>query len=147
MGGEGSTRWRMTVTRATTEGLPRLDVRALAQAGALRPGVSATVTWDGSGAITTEVPRDRTDELVLRYTIRRGMAHSEACEERIPLVTTPCTFGGERVWVACPGCGARCAVLYGRNGLFRCGGCHDLAYASTRHRPPPRCPSFLPRSN
>jgi hypothetical protein len=136
MGGPGSTRWGTTITRATTEGLPRLDVRALARAGALRPGVSATVAWDRRGAITTEVRGGRSEELVLRYTIKRGMAHSVACEERIPLVTTPCTFGGKRVWFACPGCGGRCAVLYGHHGQFRCRGCHRLAYASTRRERP-----------
>lgn len=137
MGGPGATRWGATVTRATTGGLPQLDVRALARAGALRPGVSATVTWDGSGAIVTEVPAGRHAELVLRYTSTRVPTGGEAHEERILMVATPCTFGVAQVWFACPGCDARCAVLYGHQGQFRCRGCHDLAYASKRQ------PSFF----
>jgi hypothetical protein len=54
MGGHGSTRWGTTITRATTDGLPRFDVRALARAGGLRPGTVAIVTWDGTTSIAVE---------------------------------------------------------------------------------------------
>lgn len=130
MGGYGSTRWDTTVTRPTTDGLPKLDVRALARAGALRPGTSASVRWDGS-SIVVAVPENIPDLLTLDYQTRSGSRAWEAVRERIPLTRTACTFGA-RVWFACPGCGERCAVLYALVGRFRCRGCHRLAYASTR---------------
>ena len=132
MGGHGSGRWGTAVTRMTLEGLPRLDVRVLARAGGLVPGTSATVTWGGAASITTEVPFDDPHVVILAYCIRTHPNGRLSFNEQIPLLTTPCTFGGTRVWFACPGCGARCAVLYAFRGLFRCRACHDLAYASTR---------------
>lgn len=45
---------------------------------------------------------------------------------------TPCTYGGERLWLTCPSCHSRRRVLYSVVGRFRCRQCHDLAYASTR---------------
>jgi hypothetical protein len=132
MGGVGSSRWTTTVTRVTTEGLPRLDVRALAHAGALRPGTVTRIRWGPDAAIATVVPPDRTGVLVLRYDVGIGSRRLLLVEESLCLVTAPCTFGGVRVWFACPGCGARCAVLYSPGGLFRCRACHRLAYVSTR---------------
>ena len=49
------------------------------------------------------------------------------------LLTTPCNYGGERQWFACPavGCGRRVAKLYGGR-VFACRLCHELAYPSQR---------------
>jgi hypothetical protein len=132
MGNGCSTRWGMTVTRATVEGLPRLDVRALARGGALAPGTTTTVTWGEGATVGTEVAPEVPDVLVLTYRVSNGSDPLVPVREPVRLVTTPCTLGGARAWVVCPGCGTRCAVLYARGGLFRCRGCHWLAYASTR---------------
>lgn len=135
MGGYGSSRWGMTLTRMTTAGLLRLDVCALARAGGLVPGKSATVTWDGAASITTEVPFDAPDVVTLAYSVRTSTESRVSINEQIPVLTTPCTFGGTRVWFACPGCGTRRAVLYALGGLFRCRTCHHIAHASTRTNP------------
>ncbi len=135
MGGYGSTRWGMTVTRLTADGLPRLDVRTLARAGALRPGTTATVAWGSGAAVTTEVRPDAPGVVLLRYQACTGRVLESTVDEPVPLTRTPCTFGGSRPWFRCPSCGRRCAVLYGLAGRFRCRGCHRLAYASTRRKP------------
>ena len=134
MGGPGSSRWGMRVTRMTTDGLPRLDVRTLARVGALEPGVTSTVMWDTGTSVTTSVPADEPGWLVLEFDVidRRGGRRSVA--ERLPLLTTPGTTGGVRDWFGCPACGGRYAVLYALGGRFRCRVCHRLAYASTRGR-------------
>jgi hypothetical protein len=132
MGGYGSTRWAQMVTRVSTEGLPRLDVRALARAGALQRGAVATITWGDTIGITTEVGLNEPDIVVVKNRYSIGIRMWEFVCESIPLVTSPCHFGGVRRWFACPGCGSRIAVLYGVGGVFRCRACHRVAYASTR---------------
>lgn len=132
MGGCGSTRWEMTVTRRSTEGFLRLDVRHLARNGCLRPGTSAAITWGPATSITAEVGRERPDAVTLRYVVHRGNTPCLSMNETVSLTKTPCTFGGSRIWFCCPGCGGRCAVLYAVAGYFRCRTCHQLAYWSTR---------------
>jgi hypothetical protein len=44
-------------------------------------------------------------------------------------------FGGVRFYFGCPNCLKRCAILYLRDGAFRCRSCARLAYASTRQNP------------
>ncbi len=143
MGGPGSSRWTMTVTRLTTEGLPRLDVRALAWEGALRHGTKSTVTWDGGGSIALWVPIQDANEVHLSYEVQPHRVAAIRIFERIPLTRTPCAFGGNRVWFACPGCGARRLILHALGGRFRCRACHRLAYASSRRplasAPPHHC--------
>jgi predicted RNA-binding Zn-ribbon protein involved in translation (DUF1610 family) len=134
VGAQGSSRWGITLTRATTEGLPRLDVRALARAGALESGESATIDWGGTASISTDLSDDSVDAVTIRYRVHRGTASRLTIEERISLPRTTCTFGGTRVWFSCPRCGTRRAVLYALGGRFRCRSCHQLAYASTRAR-------------
>jgi hypothetical protein len=55
---------------------------------------------------------------------------SEAMELRIAVVWTDANFGGERVYLVCPGpeCGRRVSILYLARGAFRCRHCHGLAY-------------------
>lgn len=55
---------------------------------------------------------------------------------RIPLVTTPCKFGGNRYWFICPMskngnyCGKRVGVLYKDGDYFACRHCYNITYAS-----------------
>ncbi len=132
MGGYGSSRWGTTVTRITTEGLPRLDVRALAHKGCLQPGTLATIAWDNGATVTTEVTLACPDVITLDYCASDPTGSWLPIHEDVSLTRTPCTFGSSRVWFACPGCGIRCAILYALGSRFRCRGCHHIAYASTR---------------
>lgn len=132
MGGYGSGRWGATVTRVSTEGLLRLDVRVLEREGCLQSGTSATVTWSNDASVTTRVDSGDPDAVTLQYLARTCNGSWRALQDDINLETTPCSFGGTRVWFSCPGCCTRCAVLYALGGLFRCRRCHRLAYASTR---------------
>lgn len=55
---------------------------------------------------------------------------------KIPIVTTPCYFGGVRYWFTCPWytngkyCGRRIGVLYLGGKYFACRYCYDLSYES-----------------
>jgi hypothetical protein len=134
MGGPGSSRWGTTVTRVLADGLLRLDVRVLAREGALKPGVTSTVTWGSGASLTITVPTDDAECVHLEYEVQTPPNMVIPIRERIRLTRTPCTFGGNRIWFACPGCGDRCAVLYAVKGGFQCRKCHCVAYASTRAR-------------
>ena len=46
--------------------------------------------------------------------------------------TTPCQYGGKRLWFTCPRCGKRVAVLYAPDRYFACRKCGDLAYATQK---------------
>ncbi len=130
MGGPGSTRWGMTVTRLSVDGLPRLDVRVVAREEALRPGTTSTVTWGTGATITLSVPAHIDDIVYVAYEVQNHRDGVMAIRERVELTRTPCTFGGFRVWFACPSCGTTCAVLYALCGRFRCRKRHHLAHAS-----------------
>jgi len=47
----------------------------------------------------------------------------------VPIVTTPCNFGGERRWFLCPRCDRRCQVIY--EGL-QCRKCTGARYELER---------------
>jgi hypothetical protein len=130
-------RWEWEHTRQSTGGLLSLDVRALKRAGTLRPGAAHRWQWtcgrgEPAGWIVVRMNRAG-DCLTLDYKTR-AYGEIEWTPRRQPvwLDWTPCKYGGERVWFTCPGCQRRRAVLFSAGGVFRCRGCHDLAYASTR---------------
>jgi hypothetical protein len=115
-----------------------LDVRALKRAGALRPGAVHSWGWtrgrdaEPAGDIVLRM-NAAGDCLTLDYRTRRyGDTEWTRRNQPVWLETTPCHYGGERVWFTCPGCQRRRAVLFSAGGVFRCRGCHDLAYESTR---------------
>jgi hypothetical protein len=76
------------------------------------------------------------DETRIRLDIRRlwlaGMKGLRIDDVLVEIVTTPCTFGGERRWFLCPRCGRRCAVLY--EG-YRCRLCIRGRYRSELRSP------------
>jgi hypothetical protein len=136
MGGYFSTRWGAERIRQDTGGLLSLDIASLRRLGALTPGVLASVQWtdgrgDDAGSIMTRM-HPAGDALTLIYSIREGEGDWQPVRERIKLDATPCTYGGERLWLTCPSCDSRRRVLYSLGGRFRCRRCHDLAYSSTR---------------
>jgi len=141
MGGYGS--GRPASRYPTTDGLLFLDVRFLRRAGYLRPSAASswfTLSWSQggrpSGTVTLIVPRTEApypDHVFLSYrTQAPGQSDWTEVSERVAIETTPCHYGGERPWLACPRCGTRRAVLYSVGGYFRCRACHRVVHASTR---------------
>lgn len=136
MGGYFSTRWGYTHTRTDTDGLLYLDVKDLRRMGAFTPGALSWQQWtngrgDVVGSIQSLMNSDG-DALTLIYRIREPGGEWQDVRERIMLDATPCNYGGERLWLTCPGCFSRRRVLYSAGGRFRCRQCHDIAYSSTR---------------
>lgn len=66
--------------------------------------------------------------MVLDYAI-----NGARMSQRVPILRTGCTYGGDRPWFGCPKCGNRVALLYLRaSDGFICRKCARLAYASQR---------------
>ena len=85
-------------TRRIAEECRRVDVRSLRESGELEAGDVAVTIPNGREVQTVGVE------------------------------WTPCTFGGERPWLLCPGCGRRVGVLYDAGEGIFCRICGNLAY-------------------
>ena len=70
--------------------------------------------------------------VMLMYTLTDRDGNNADYKYVVPLVTTPCNFGGVRYWFGCPSCDRRVAVLYLARGdvYFRCRHCNNLSYHS-----------------
>ena len=134
MGGIGSGRyWRFDTKHCVTD-YQVLDVRRWAREGCLQPGDRFGWQWteDGeqTGSIQVAVELGR---IRLIYRSQSPGSDWENMDYAVRLLSTPCQYGGERQWFACPavGCGRRVAKLYGGR-VFACRHCHQLAYPSQR---------------
>src|SRR3954447_23709331 len=134
MGGLGSGRPPSFPT--TLDDLRAVDARYLRRHGMLEPGRGGTLRWSRAGRETGSIGlRCSGNAAFLNYRVTswRG-TEAEDVEKRVPLVRTAQPFGGERLWFACPGCGRRCAVLYGGR-RFCCRCCVGAPYGSQREAP------------
>jgi hypothetical protein len=120
--------------KLTVDACQSIDVRDWSRQGLLNPHVS--LFSDGGLYLTR-----RQDRLDLSYH-----DHGELRRDFIRLTSTPCPYGGRRLWFLCPtmACRRRVAKLYLRDGSFRCRGCHRLAYASQREA---RCYQAMNRAH
>lgn len=126
MGGIGSGR-RAGYGR-TLDGLLDLDVRDLARSGWLVPGNQWKTEWFWGDDATANIDCISGDGFIrLEYRVRESGGIWQDVSERIDLTWTMPNYGGRRPWFICPGCGRRCAVLYG-DGFFRCRHCWGLPY-------------------
>ena len=115
-------------SKGKAEACMRLDVRNKHVRAALQPGWHGSWIWSNSqtGERTGSIGyRIEAGAAVLSYTL-----NDDPRRQRVPLLFTPCNYGGTRPWFGCPHCGARVAVLYMRRGGFYCRKCARVAYHS-----------------
>lgn len=133
MGGFGSGR-RPHANLATTEDRLGLDVRWLQRNGCLLTLGKQTITWSMSGV---EVGKAHLSSehgwLNLSYRHQSSLGLWQAVDCTVRIETTPCHYGGHRVWFRCPSahCGRRIAILY-VGSKVECRYCARLAFASQR---------------
>jgi hypothetical protein len=125
-------RWSWHQKKLTTDDVKSLDIRLLHRKGALEHRGIATLSWsngdgDTVGSMQVEVT---VNTLVLRYNYRDRGGLWEQIREIVRMDRTPCNYGGCRVWVRCPGCTKRVAILYGAGLRFLCRHCYQLPYAT-----------------
>lgn len=139
MGGYGSGRWGYHSKKDTVEDCRTLDIRELRREGFLQRGqvFSGTSRWSNwQGKETASLGWTTTgSDIRLCYTIHWRDREAEKIDYRVPVVWTPCNFGGQRPWFVCPGrgCGRRVTKLYlppGAAKYYLCRHCYDLSYRS-----------------
>ena len=127
MGGFGSGRLGF---RPIAERSQRLDVRALAQRGLLGHGIHRWV-WSLAGQeIGSIVFHAHGDRITLDYRVRTHGGEWEQMLYDVPIVRTPCHYGGSRPWFRCPACWRRVAVLYLPGRMAACRKCYRIGYQS-----------------
>jgi len=129
MGGYGSGRWHRVNTKRTVEQSFTLAVRDVL--GRILCSSQGTLWLRGNSlGFSVTWQEDAPAMLTLEYVWRER----EELEARIPLSTTPCHFGGWRLWFHCPECNQRIGKLYLPPGSpwFGCRSCHNLSYRSSQ---------------
>ena len=118
--------------KVTAESVQRVDVRLWARRGYFDARNWFSWSWnrggEPSGSITV---RTTSDSATLSYRIRDR--YSDEWTEKnqvVPIVPTPCNYGGNRKWFHCPVCSRRCELLFLRASRFACRHCQMVAYTS-----------------
>lgn len=105
-----------------------IDARRWAREGILQAGRSGGWAWTDpdtgkqSASIGYAVAGN---VLTLSYRM-----NDTPMDQRVPILSTGCNYGGRRFWFGCPWCGKRVAFLYLRSRGFACRKCNRIAYAS-----------------
>jgi hypothetical protein len=106
----------------------RIDARRWQREGILAGVVVGTWAWtdaDTGKQLAAIGYCSERDAVVLNYSL-----NDKPVQQRLPILRTPCHFGGLRPWFGCPGCARRVAVLFLRSKGFLCRHCNGVAYAS-----------------
>lgn len=89
--------------------------------------------WVCTSGTEEETPENSYIELI--YTITNHWTEEKIdMKYKIPLITTPCNYGGKRYWFKCNltkngvYCGRRVGVLYSVGNWFGCRHCAEVAY-------------------
>ena len=133
MGGRGS--GRGSSFSMTLGDHHKVDLRYLRRHGMLALGTIGSLRWSRGNRETGSIQiYAGTGSITLLYRARsRETDDWESISEPVSLLRSSQPLGGERLWLACPGCGRRCLVLYGGR-RFRCRRCVGLPYASQHER-------------
>lgn len=116
MGGYGSGRSSYSI-KTTVESIKKFDIRGVRKRGHF---ISSSIRYKmGEDFIT----------LKCHYRSSQG-AERETVEKIVYFVKTPCNFGGYRLWLLCPSCSRRVAILYCPSRHFLCRHCCNLTYTS-----------------
>jgi hypothetical protein len=116
-----------------------LDINRLFRKRVLNPDISysGTINWQEGSSISMSVGPSGLEDQSLIMTL--SYQHNKRpIVFDIPIVTTPCNYGGRRYWFCCPGltmnaiCDRKVAKLYlpPYGERFACRRCYDLSYRS-----------------
>lgn len=105
-----------------------IDARRWQREGILQPGRGGGWVWtdaDTGERLASIGYSSEFGAVVLHYTL-----NDRPMRQRVPILATPCHFGGQRQWFACPHCARRAAVLFLRANGFFCRRCNRIVYGS-----------------
>jgi len=137
------------MSKAIAEQTNRLSVFFLKKHGYLPQGQSwrygsikwSLGDWENNMSFNVKTSGDEyetkeTSYIQLLYTVTvRHTGEKTDMDYKIPLVTTPCNYGGKRYWFICElskngcYCGRRVGVIYSVDKYFGCRHCAEIAYA------------------
>ena len=123
------------MAKQTVEDSLILDAVECARRGCLADGSRFRMRWrQGQREIATLTCYVKDGWLDL-YFVRTGDMTNDH-HDQVELTRTLSSFGAERVWFICPGCGRQVRKLYLPPGAFHfgCRICHDLSYLSRQTR-------------
>ncbi len=139
MGGTGSGRGLRSGRlnrKWTCEESRRIDIRYYYK-NILKPGTRFPISWTStkSGQAGTIEINVGQEEIILIYkTTNSETGKKIDFMYSADLDYTPCNYGGLRVWLVCPKCYRRVAVIYydRRDSYFKCRICANLNYQSSQ---------------
>ena len=112
--------------RLKAEHTLKVDMRRWHGLGYLVDGHSFAWQWSRGGETTGNIGVSvRVGSIRLSYT-----AQGQDASQTILTTTTPCRYGGARMWFQCPCCSGRAVVLFMRAGRFACRQCQKVSYSS-----------------
>jgi hypothetical protein len=138
----------------TVEGTRSLDVMKLARAGYFKGAILGGWQWsyhDGTAASIGMI--GGRDAVILKYRAKSNREDWQPVHQRVPILWTPCRFGGERPWFICSVylngvyCGRQVAKIYGGWQIVRMPSLLPARLSGAAWRPngsgtpPPRAPS------
>lgn len=114
------------------ESVQRIEVRRWSRAGYFNGDFCFSTGWNRGGEPTGSISVQTTrDSAVLSYRIKDFSTDQwQDKRQLVPVVQTPCNYGGYRRWFLCPACDRQCELLYLRSARFACRLCQRVAYAS-----------------
>jgi hypothetical protein len=122
--GAGRPGWRVKA-----EHCRRIDARRWQREGLFSGGSMGLWQWTDSETgerVASIGYRADGASMVLDYQL-----NGSPMIQRVPILKTPCHYGGWRSWFGCPRCGRRVALLYLRSGAgFVCRQCGHISYSS-----------------
>ena len=134
--------WNST-GKTEADSLKKISISFLKQHGFFCGFRSGIMTWtsgwsETKNSVGIEVrTMDEENHLRIHYTqMDNDTGEKKDFDYKIPLLITPCRYGGKRCWFQCPWykngryCGRRVSVLYKNGDYFACRHCYNLTYAS-----------------
>lgn len=130
MGGIGS--GNRIFTKPTVEDCLQLEIHRFKELGCLHDATSGVLTWACGGEKIGSigyVTFPNGIALSFRTSATDGSEWRDV-QQWIDITATPCSLGGARHWLTCPGCGRRAGALQLHRSRFMCRVCHRLPYRS-----------------
>ena len=131
------------MARTEADGLKNVDIRRLRKWNLLTGYANTEITWTShwgsKNSISVQISVSDLNNRYIRFIYtqtNRDTGEKKDFDYKIPILATPCHFGGIRYWFKCPWyangvyCGRRVGVLYKDGDYFACRYCYKLTYAS-----------------
>ena len=119
--------------KGNTDQYKKIDVRYMQRESLLNSGQANSLRWTSqrTGEIVGRIDYEvKAEGVCFSYRVRSNPSEAwRPYSYLVPVIYTPCNYGGTRAWFNCPHCLKRVAVLY-LDEQIACRTCHKLNYTS-----------------